>query len=223
MSSVVLVPHLNGIEEPCENGLKSLEVAGIKIWRRRGCSAIDLARNQMTSEVLRQGFDSMLFIDADIGFYWKDAIDLINRPEPVVCGVYPLKGQPQFVCQFADGINEVVFGAGAPASYLLKYAATGFLRIKTSVLIKMRDELNLPLCNTAFGKGFWPFFQPMIIPMGDGHRYLGEDWSFSERCGQIGVPILADTRIRLGHWGYYGYTWEDMVARPKNQTCKVKV
>ena len=178
----------------------------------------------MASSALRDGYDSFLFIDADVGFYWKDAIELINRPEPVAAAVYPLKGVADFVCQFADHIKEVTFGTGAPDSYPIKYAATGFLRVKTSVLTQMIDFFKLPLCNTFWGKGFWPFFQPMIIPFNGGYRYLGEDWSFCERCNQMGVPIIADTRIRLQHWGYYGYTWEDVTdVRMKNQTHTYKV
>ncbi len=178
----------------------------------------------MASDALRQGAESMLFIDADVGFYWKDAIDLIARPEPVICGVYSVKGQPKLVCEFEKGISEVTFGTGAPDSYRLKYAATGFLRIRSTVLHEMIDRFKFPLCNTAFGKGFWPFFQPMIVPVGDGYRYLGEDWSFSERCRQIGVTPLADTRIRLHHWGRYGYTWEDVSnVQAKSQTHILKV
>ena len=50
----------------------------------------------------------------------------------------------------------------------------------------------------------------MIVPHGPGKlHYLGEDWSFSHRLGQIGVTPLADTSIRLWHWGRYSYSWED--------------
>jgi hypothetical protein len=92
----------------------------------------------------------------------------------------------------------------------LKYAATGFLRIRVGALRQMIVDLRLPLCNTHWGRGVWPFFQPMVVPHGpDKWHYLAEDWAFSERLSQIGVTPLADTSIRLWHWGRYSFGWED--------------
>ena len=80
---------------------------------------------------------------------------------------------------------------------------------------RMIDELKLPLCNTHWGRGMWPFFQPLIVPQGEGKfHYLGEDWAFSYRLSQIGITPLADTTIRLWHWGRYGYTWEEAGSSP---------
>ncbi len=201
--TIVLVPHLNGIEKECENSLKELESAGIKVRRSSGCSAIDVARNRMASDALHEGYEAIFFIDSDIGFEAKDALKLINRPEPVISGVYAKKGQRKLASVFAA--KEVLFGVGAPDSYPLLFAATGFLRIKSFILQKMIKDLNLPLCNTQWGKGLWPFFQPTIV---NGH-YLAEDWAFSYRLHRIGVTPLADTSIRLYHWGRYPYSWED--------------
>ena len=103
----------------------------------------------------------------------------------------------------------MVFGVGAPGLYPLRYAGTGFLRIKAAVLRRMVDELHLPHCNRRWGRGFWPFFMPMIVPDGEGSHYLAEDWSFSHRVRQIGVTPMADTSIRLWHHGHHPFGWED--------------
>src|SRR5262252_6446174 len=66
--AVVLVPHLNGIEGECEQGLGQLEAEGVRVVRRGGCSAIDVARNELISGVLHEGAESILFIDSDVGF-----------------------------------------------------------------------------------------------------------------------------------------------------------
>jgi hypothetical protein len=207
---VVLVPHLNGIEWECEQALRRLEQAGVRVVRRGGCSAIDAARNELISDALHDGATAMLFIDADIGFDPADALRLLARPEPVISGVYPKKGMRELASAFAPGVKEVLFGPDAVGPYPLKYAATGFLRVRAGVLRRMIADLRLPLCNTHWGRGLWPFFQPLIVPHGpDKWHYLGEDWSFSHRLGQIGVTPLADTSIRLWHWGNYGFGWED--------------
>lgn len=200
---IILVPHLNGIEDECEQGLRQLEIAGVKVWRRRGSSQIDIARNEMISAALHDNFTSMMFIDADISFNHADAIKLINHPEPVISGIYAKKGLREMASIFTD--KEVIFGLNG-GIYPLHYAATGFLCIKAFVLQKMITVLKLPLCNTKWGKGIWPFFQPLIT---EDNHYLGEDWAFSYRLHQIGVTPFADTTIRLYHWGNYGYSWED--------------
>ncbi len=145
----------------------------------------------------------------------KTPLRILARPEPVISGVYAKKGMREMASIFADGTKEVLFGPEVKDPYPLKYAATGFFRIQAEVLRKMITELKLPLCNTHWGRGVWPFFQPMIIPHGEGKfHYLGEDWAFSHRCGQIGITPLADTTIRLWHWGRHGFTWEEAGSTP---------
>jgi hypothetical protein len=208
--SVVLTPHLNGIEPECEKALHHLELSGVRVVRRGGCSAIDVARNEMLSDALHDGAESILFIDSDIGFEAQDALRLLARPEPVVSAVYAKKSKREMASIFADGVTEVLFGPDAAGPYPLKYAATGFLRLRAGVLRRMITELSLPLCNTHWGRGVWPFFLPLIVPHGPGKwHYLGEDWAFSHRLSQMGVIPLADTTIRLWHWGRYGFSWED--------------
>ncbi|HWE40547.1 MAG TPA: glycosyltransferase [Isosphaeraceae bacterium] len=212
--AVVLVPFLEAIDRDCEAGLRGLEVEGVRVVRAGGQSAVDLARNVLASEALHDGAEAIVFVDADIGFDPLDALRLLARPEPVVCGVYAKKGPRELTSRFADGIDEVHFG-GVGGLYPLKYAAAGFLRIRASVLRRMIAELALPLCNADRGRGLWPFFQPLAVPSEDGgHRYLTEDWAFSHRLGLLGIVPLADTTIRLWHFGRYPFGWEDAGAEP---------
>jgi hypothetical protein len=208
--SVVLVPYMNYIEWECEQALRQLEGAGVRVVRRGGCSAIDVARNEMLSEALHDEAESILFIDSDIGFDPQDALRLLARPEPVLAGIYAKKGMRELASVFADGIKDIEFGPETTGLYPLRYAATGFLRLRAGVLRRMISQLRMPLCNTHWGRGVWPFFQPLIVPHGQGKmHYLGEDWAFSHRLGQMGVTPLTDTSIRLWHWGRYGFSWED--------------
>jgi len=201
------------IERECELALRVLEESGVRVVRHAGSSAVDLARNTLASNALHDGAEAMLFIDADLGFNPLDALRLLARPEPVIAGVYAKKGRREMASRFAEGVDEILFGASAFGLYPLKYAATGFLRIRAPVLHRMIVELALPLCNTDWGRGFWPFFQSLAVPLESGtFHYLSEDWAFSHRLGQIGVTPLADTSIRLWHFGRYGYGWEDAGA-----------
>jgi hypothetical protein len=60
VSSVVLTPHLNGIEPECEKALQQLEQSGVRVVRRGGSSQIDVARNEMLSDALHDvGVDAV--------------------------------------------------------------------------------------------------------------------------------------------------------------------
>jgi glycosyltransferase involved in cell wall biosynthesis len=223
--AVVLVPHLAGLEPECEAGLLRLEREGVRVVRRPGSSQIDVARNEMASDALHDGFETIMFIDADIGFDPADALRLIARQEPVIAGVYAKKGRRELASHFADGITEIRLGLESPGLYPLEYTATGFLRIRAYVLRRMIEECGLPLCNThQGGRGSWPLFQPVVVPLGDGFHYLGEDWAFSHRLARIRITPLADTSIRLWHFGRYAYGWEDAgspTARYSSYRCKL--
>jgi hypothetical protein len=208
--ALVLVPYLDRIEPVCERALSQLEVAGVKVVRKGGCSAIDFARNQLASEAVQNGAESLLFIDSDIAFDPADALRILARPEPVISGVCAKKNEREIACTFADGTESVVFGIAAPRSYVLNYAGGAFLRIQTAVLRRMITDLRLPLCNTRWGKGVWPFFMPLIVDGNDGRsHYLGEDWAFCHRLHQIGIKPIADTFFRLYHIGQHGFSWEE--------------
>jgi glycosyltransferase involved in cell wall biosynthesis len=208
--TAVLVPFIGSIVPECERSLGRLEREGVRVVRRGGTLQIDQKRNEMLSDALHDGCESILFIDADIGFDPFDALHLLARPEPVVTGIYTKKGRRELASTFADGIKEILFGPDTPGLYPLKFAGAGFIRIRAAALRRMIDMLGLPLCNTRWGRGVWPFFQPLIItPPDEGFHYLGEDWSFSHRLAQSGIALMADTSLRLWHYGDYAYSWED--------------
>ena len=170
----------------------------------------------LLTQALKSGFDRFLFIDSDIGFDPADALRLLARPEPVVVGVYMKKNDRDYSGVFAQGVTRVVFGPAAPGLYPMLYASAGFLRIRAEVLSKMIEELKLPECHWGSIKGIYPFFQPLFVPDGrGGTRYLTEDYSFSHRLHQIGITPMADTSIRLFHYGKYGFNYEDLRPQPK--------
>jgi len=75
---IILVPVAGAIDPGCEDALRELERRGYAVWRVRGYSAIDAARNQMASDALAQGFDELMWIDSDIVFD-PDDVDKLRR------------------------------------------------------------------------------------------------------------------------------------------------
>lgn len=205
---MVLVPVGSHIEPACEAGLRELERRGYPVWRVRGFAAIDQARNQMATDALSQGYDETLWIDSDIGFNPNDVEVLRRHQLPIVCAIYSKKGVRALAAHVLPGTNSLTFGKSG-GLVEIRYAATGFLLIRREVYETIQREQQLPICNLQFRQPMVPYFQPMVIEDVGGHWYLAEDYAFCERARRCKFPILADTRIRLYHFGPYGYSWEE--------------
>jgi hypothetical protein len=209
----ILVPYNTSIHQECERSLKELELGGYPVRRVSGYAAIDQGRNQMATDALLAGFAETFWIDSDIGFD-PDDVERVRRARfPICCGIYPQKGKRAIASHVIPGTTKLVFGEGGGPVELL-YCGTGFLHIRREVYLTVIRQLKLPVCNERFERPMFPFFLPMIRASDDGHWYLAEDYSFCERARQCGYKIMADTRIRLWHFGQYGYGWEDAGAAP---------
>jgi hypothetical protein len=205
---VVLVPVGSYIEPDCDDGLRRLEAQGYTVRRVRGYAAIDQARSQMASDALADGFDELMWIDSDVVFDVADVQRLRDSDAPVICGIYPKKNKRALSCHLLPGTRNVLFGSRGRLIEI-RYAAAGFLLTRREVYEEIAKQEELPVCNQRFSAPVVPYFLPLLLPVEDGTWYLGEDFAFCERARRSGFPIIADTRIRLGHLGSYRYGWED--------------
>lgn len=207
---IVHVPVARFVELDCDHCLRGLEKLGVRVDRSKGSSAIDIARNIRASDAVRDGFDSVLFIDSDMMFAPEDAVRLLRSPEPVIAGAYAAKklGNGQLNACFEDESQPIRFGPWATAPYPVKKVGAGMLRIKTAVLRQMVTDLELPYCRMA-ERFAWPFFQPVVVDEDGEKRYFGEDYSFCWRCRQMGITPMVDTSFRVYHIGDYAYGVEE--------------
>ena len=60
-------------------------------------------------------------------------------------------------------------------------------------------------CKNEKGEEVLTFYRSLIIH----GQWWGEDTSFCFQAREAGVPVLLDTRVRMGHRGYYEYHLED--------------
>jgi hypothetical protein len=201
---VVLVPVATTVEPECDAGLQKLRAKGARVRLLRGASAIDQARSQMATDALRDGFEHLMWIDADVAFDPADVERLLAHDHPFVCGLIAKKGARALAAHVMPGTTEIRFGEGGGLLEIL-YAAAAFNLVQARVYHAIRDALALPTCNEAFGAPIVPYYLPMVKDA----WYLGEDYAFCERARQAGFAIMADTRVRLGHIGRYAYQWED--------------
>ena len=142
--SVVLVPHGGRIAPACDRGLRQLEAAGLRVVRRRATSPTEDVLDRLLSGALRDGAESLVLLGPDVGFHPLDALRLLARPEPVLVGVSGQNRPSSSACPFADGLAHVVFGPHSLGFYPLRYVSTDFLRVRTWVLWRMIEELEIP-------------------------------------------------------------------------------
>lgn len=205
---VVLVPYTGHIDQHCDDALKELERRGYPVRRVPGYAAIDQGRNQLATDALLNGFEETMWIDSDIGFH-PDSVDRLRSHRlPMVCGIYAQKGKRAIACHIMPGTPNLVFGRDGGLQEIL-YAGAGFLHVRREVYLTVQQRLALPMCNERFRRPMIPFFLPTTQPFDDGYWYLAEDYSFCQRVYDCGYTIMADTTIRLWHFGTYGYGWED--------------
>jgi hypothetical protein len=143
-----------------------------------------------------------------VGFAPDDVDRLRAHREPIVCGIYARKARRQLSCQALPGTTTLTFGKGGGLVEIL-YAAGGFLLVRREVYMDIGRQLALAVCNEQFGRPLIPFFQPEVKLRDDGPWYLAEDFAFCDRARRCGYRVMADTAIRLWHFGYHAYGWED--------------
>ena len=158
-----------------------------------GQGDIYVARNTLTNAFLRQSDAAhLVFIDGDIGWSRQNLLDLVATPHPVVSGLYPGHGPPEWICR--DEFGDKIPVDKMPRTGLLKskLVGCGFLKISRIVLQAMIDQkLAAP-----YG-GNYQFFKGDI----EGDFLLSEDYSFSKMCRQAGFQPMLNCEIRLMHDG----------------------
>ena len=155
------------------------------------------ARNRVVERFLDGDVDWLLMADTDM--QWQpDALDrllAVADPEscPIIGGLCFGTDDGRLVPTIFDvvtlrGENVVVRCDTYPRDRLVSCAATGaaFLLVHRGVLVAVRDA--------KFSLVF-PWFQETER---DGFA-CGEDVTFCLRAGELGFPVLVDTRVKTGH------------------------
>ena len=195
-------------------------------------SLVTRARNTLASVFLAyKECTHLMFIDADIGFYWESVLRLIEHDKDVVVGAYPKKGIDW------DNVYNAVKNENVTANNLeeystnyalnfiakddgtlitennlikLKDAGTGFMLIKRSVFEKFINNypeikyINDIKIDGLLSNEFYAFFDTSINEI--SKRYLSEDYTFCRRWQKIGGDIWLDPDIKLNHVGQYVFS-----------------
>jgi len=204
---VILVPAHQYIEPLTDLSLRQLESRGYRVRRLYGYASPDRARNRLATEAINEGFEELMWVDADIGFE-PHFVDVLRRHDlPLVCGLYPSTVTRNLACQLLPETRQVNFGR-AGGLLEIRYVAAGFLYTRRQVYLDIQEKERLPLCDETT-RAIVPYFMPMIVKDEGAHWYLGDSYAFCERARRCGYPLFADTSLRLQHLGNYPHSWED--------------
>jgi hypothetical protein len=176
-------------------------------------------RNRIVSELLhnRPNVTDFLFLDDDIG--WNPATkvaELINRPEDVVCGVYPKKQDPlTFPCTLDMVDGALVEKNGLYRAVLIP---TGFLRVKRHVLEKMAAVSPRYYETSADGQQLlqWSIFEAKYVdPTLEALRKTDMDaLSHTDAIAYLKRALGVVPPAEIGQWWgedfWFAERWRDM-------------
>ncbi len=158
----------------------------------------------------------MVFLDDDI-IFTANHLEKIHQDlsdgYDIVGGAYPVRDGSQ-LASFGWG-GQVVFDASIQE---IEYLATGFMGISRRALIKIRDELKLPLLNPNDWSKCYPFFECGRCTERKGDPiYISEDWDFCEKARKVGLKVYLDTAVQVNHLGSKQYGIADIMEAEKKR------
>ena len=198
---------------------KGIQIECPLIWFE---SLISRARNGSAAAALNSNCDYLFFADTDIIFNHQDFFKLLDVDKDVAVGLYPKKyinerklaslfskfSQLPKVWKSLVGDFSSEFCNNENGDIIkVRYAARGFMLIKTSVFKTISDKMpDLKYKNDIdaymnYGDNFYDFFRCWVNP--ENNKYESEDYGFCRTWQKCGGEIHAVTNIELQHRGNY--------------------
>ncbi len=155
---------------------------------------VDVNRNKIAEECLKNGTTHLMFIDADMSFPADGIERLLKHNKDIVGGNYNVRLDPTSdvlsgptVKMLVDGKPVSLTKDGLPDDLFKCYAiATGFMLINTRVF----DKLD------------FPYFEAYQDKTG---KHYTEDIDFCKKVNEAGLEVWCDPTIKIGHLGTYAY------------------
>lgn len=167
---------------------------------RGGDCFIAKVRSKIVTDFLNGPGTDLFFLDDDINWPSAKVLEFIQRPEPLIAGVYPKKADKVDwpTALLADEKNgELIVNDGL---YLAEFAGCGFMRIKREVLETLYPKAH-PFKDIEFGDV--EFNSRAIFnsgPATDGW-WRGEDVDFCLSARAAGYELWVDPNIAFSHRG----------------------
>lgn len=174
-----------------------------------GCAYLPVARNTLVSMFMKDpDATDLFFIDSDVGFDAGAVLKLLERPEYIVAGIYPLKRDTGGYPVKVKTIGGVPIGRDGLIE--AECLPTGFMRIKRYVFEEMerkypelRYETSLVNTTGAEVGGMYDFFNMGML---GNSKWTTEDFAFCERWRDIGGQLWVYPSIEFTHTGRKAFT-----------------
>ncbi|HEY6022463.1 MAG TPA: hypothetical protein VIY48_22155 [Candidatus Paceibacterota bacterium] len=214
MKVIFSIPALTGeVKTKCHISLtaahKLLHNAGIEYDEHfvENCPYLPVARATLVAmfENDPEATDQ-IFVDSDVGFNPEAIVHLLERPEGIVGGVYPLKRDK--VGYTAELMTQDGIPLGRDGLIEAKFLPGGFLRIKRDVYTILKEKYpELKYEDSVvevMGAGIteaYDFFGMGIY----GRKFRTEDYAFCQRWRDIGGTLWVYPDIDFEHVGSKAY------------------
>lgn len=194
----------------------NLHAFDIGLWTLAGESLVQRGRNHLAQVCLVQGWEKLMFIDADAGWTWEQLHKIISSPHPIIAGICPLKVYPislnylpfqedeQFFTNAQRNVESTKKMVEHHKSPIIKvpFVGTAFMCIHRNVLMKLAeiaDHYIYPNSQTGQTESHWDFFKVQSV----SDTYLSEDWGFCDFARKNGFDVHIDTDVIISHTGQH--------------------
>lgn len=215
MKVVFAVPALTGtLNVECVLSLmqaqRILDLKGIphELFALSRATSISMARNTLAAMFLADSeATDLFFIDSDVGFDPAAVLKLLERPEHIVAGIYPLKrDEGGFPVKIKTKEGVPVGQGGLVEAELLP---AGFIRIKREVFTylaaahpELKYEDSVLEIDSGAAKEAFDFFGMGVY----GRRFRTEDYAFCQRWRDLGGQLWVYPDIDFQHVGSKAYS-----------------
>lgn len=177
-------------------------------------SLLTRGRNHIAAMAIRQGWDKLMFIDADAQFNFQQFMAVACAPYDLCIGACPLKVLPISLNYlpfqddehyYKDRIRSVdsllKMREGHKSNFVpIAYGGTAFMAISRQLLLKsaeLAEEYQYPNPATGHLHTTWNMFA--TTPMHG--KFMSEDWYFCEKARELGFPVMLNTDVIISHVG----------------------
>lgn len=209
MRTLIAIPCLDTVCTEFLSSILNLQCVGDVGFKITQATLIYEARNLLSQQAVREGYDRIMWLDSDMVFH-PDVMARLSKDmdegREFVSGIYFGRNEPIRCTIFKnveyrpveDGDGEVLPVAEAyedyPKDSIFEIGAAGFgcCMVTTRMVDRVAQKYGLP-------------FSPLIG--------FGEDLSFCKRATELGAKLYCDSRIKLGHVKHTLVTEDDWTSR----------
>lgn len=170
--------------------LDACERAEVPVLRLHRFSPIHEARDLLLYQAVQNGYDIMLFVDADIDFKRSDVdkvIELCDRSKNIVAGTYASSLTP----------HSKIGGIAKDGKLRV---GMGFTAIHRTALVRMSKVSELAMLGIAPVVTHC-YFMPFVY---EG-QCLSPDFAFCARAAKAGVDVVRHPEVVVKHIGKQAY------------------